>query len=79
MNERGPYEEAIDRALGGDMFTRRQYMIRKLIHKGIQFPTAVDAVNGAAKVHRKWNMDEQRTWAEWEAVLAKGREKEESE
>lgn len=56
------------------VFTRRQYMVRKLIRDGAPFERAVDAVNYSAVRHqRDWNMDEQRTWGEWEVALAKGR------
>lgn len=73
MNERDR-ELVINRTLAGDRFTRRQYMIRKLVHGGTQFPTAAEAVTNASRNHPDWDMDEQRTWAEWEAAL-KGKER----
>jgi hypothetical protein len=72
MDGRGPIEQAIDLGLNAGVFTRRQYMIRKLLHQGSSFPSAVEAVTNVGRVHRDWNMEQQRTWAEWEAMLAEG-------
>ena len=52
------------------LFTRRQYMTRKLLLRGgVSVFTAMEAVSSTALSHKDWNMDEERTWAEWEASL----------
>jgi len=54
------------------LFTRRQYMTRKLLMTypgSVSMGTAIEAVSSTALSHKDWDMDEERTWAEWETAL----------
>lgn len=47
-------------------FTRRQYlMIRAMEVAGSPF-LAIEAVSSTAIEHPEWDMNERKTWAEWE-------------
>lgn len=50
------------------LFTRRQYLTRKVIDAGANVWVAMEAVASTAIEHPEWDMDKQRTWDEWEAT-----------
>lgn len=64
--------DAIRREPLDGVFTRRQYMTRKLLMSGgVSVFTAIEAVSSTALAHKEWDMDEQHTWPEWEARLGR--------
>jgi hypothetical protein len=46
--------------------TRRQWLTRRAIMSGAAPFGAVEAVSSVAIEHPEWDMDESKTWAEWE-------------
>lgn len=47
--------------------TRRGYLIlRGMIETGAPYPVASEAVASVAVEHPEWNLDEKRTWKEWD-------------
>ena len=51
--------------------TRRQYLIIKAMETmevDAPWPIAVEAVASVAIEHPEWDMDETKTWEEWEAL-----------
>jgi hypothetical protein len=46
--------------------TRRQWLTRRAILSGASPTLAVEAVSSVAIEHAEWDMDETKTWAEWE-------------
>lgn len=48
--------------------TRRQYLTAVAILGGAQYLLAIEAVASTAIEHPEWDMDEQRTWGEWESA-----------
>jgi hypothetical protein len=46
--------------------TRRRYLLIKAILCGVPPLLAVEAVASTALEHPDWDMDERRTWREWE-------------
>ena len=52
------------------IMTRRQYYICEAIIAGADVFTAVEAVSSTAIEHPEWDMDEERTWADWNASNA---------
>lgn len=54
------------------LFTRRQFITRKLMLRGIPMWQAIDAVTSVQSGHPDWNMDEKRTWENWEELLRGG-------
>jgi len=52
------------------LITRRQWLTRQAIVNGSNGTTsaveAVEAVSSAAGAHPEWDMEEKKTWAEWE-------------
>lgn len=49
-----------------DLFTRRQWLVINTLLDGASFWAAVEAVSSTAIEHPEWDMDEERTWEEWE-------------
>jgi hypothetical protein len=52
----------------GGVFTRRQYMTRRLLLDGVDMWAAIELVSSIAMAHPDWDMDERHTWSEWEAM-----------
>lgn len=48
-------------------FSRRQFLTYNAIVSGAPWGLALEAVSTTALEHPEWDMDEQMTWAEWEA------------
>jgi hypothetical protein len=50
------------------VFTRRQYLTRKVLMEspGTSIWVAIEAVDSTAIEHPEWDLDEERTWEEWE-------------
>lgn len=46
--------------------TRRSYLFMKAIEGGAGLFLANEAVSSVAIEHPEWDMDERRTWPEWE-------------
>jgi hypothetical protein len=46
--------------------TRRMYLIAQSIRAGADAFMAVEVVASTAIEHPEWNMDERKTWDEWE-------------
>ena len=46
--------------------TRRQYLMVKAMEAGADMFLAMEAVASTAIEHLEWDMEEQRTFAEWE-------------
>lgn len=47
--------------------TRREYLTRKALLAGTDVWIVTEAVASTALAHPEWDMDEERTWDEWEA------------
>lgn len=47
--------------------TRRHYLMTKAVMDGASIWLATEAVASTAIEHPEWDMDERRTWDEWEA------------
>lgn len=51
----------------GDVtMTRRRYLLIKACLAGAHWTIAHEAVSSTAIEHPEWDMEEERTWAEWE-------------
>jgi hypothetical protein len=48
------------------LFSRRQWLTRQAILGGAPVFLAIEAVASVAIEHPDWNMDEEKTWADWE-------------
>lgn len=48
------------------LITRRRYLTLKALEAGAGVFLAAEAVASTALEHPEWDMDEQRTWTEWE-------------
>jgi hypothetical protein len=46
--------------------TRRQYLIRRALIDGASTFGASEAVSSVAMAHPEWDMNEERTWEQWE-------------
>ena len=55
------------------VFTRRQYMVRRLMLDGDSMWQVIDAVALYATRHPGINMDAEKTWDEWEAIRLRGK------
>jgi hypothetical protein len=51
---------------GDDTLSRRQYLIARTMMGGADIFLAIEAVSSTAIEHPEWDMEEQRTWDEWE-------------
>lgn len=49
-----------------ETYTRRQYLMYRLIMDGTPAVAATEAVTSTAAEHPEWDMDEEHTFAEWE-------------
>lgn len=47
--------------------TRRRYLMLKAMESGAGLFVAAEAVSSVAIEHPEWNMDEERTFEEWES------------
>lgn len=52
---------------GEELLTLRQYLTRKVILEGTDIWTAIEAVNSTALAHPEWELEEEKTWEEWQA------------
>jgi hypothetical protein len=52
---------------GHDVFTRRQYLTLQVMMSGASVWMAIEAVSSTALAHPEWDMDEEKTWEEWQA------------
>lgn len=52
--------------------TRRQYMIFRALEKGASPVVAQEAVASTALAHPEWNMNEKRSWDDWELARERG-------
>ena len=50
-----------------ELLTKRQYLVRRAMAAGAYMWTAMEAVASVAIEHPEWDMDEEKTWKEWEA------------
>ena len=57
--------------LAAKMFTRRQYLEYRAAMAGASIFAAREAVSSVAIEHPEWDMDEEMTWAQWDAQQAK--------
>jgi hypothetical protein len=48
------------------LLTRRRYLLIKMLEAGTSIFVAHEAVASTALAHPEWDMDEEKTWAEWE-------------
>ncbi len=48
------------------MFTRRYYLLAKACEAGADIFMALEAVSSTAIEHPEWDMNERRTWEDWE-------------
>lgn len=62
MNETPETSDIRDRT-----FTRRSYLVYRSVMEGTHALAAMEAVSSVAIEHPEWDMDEEMTWAEWEA------------
>jgi hypothetical protein len=51
--------------------TRRGYLIMKAMQDGTDMLLASEAVASVAIEHPEWDMEEKRTWTEWEEYRPK--------
>lgn len=49
-----------------DVVTRLQYLMRKAVMEGASVFVAYEAVHSVALEHPEWDLNEERTWEEWE-------------
>lgn len=54
-------------------FSRYGYMVAKAVLGGAEFFHAMEAVASTALEHPEWDMEERKTWEEWEAADEKVR------
>lgn len=47
-------------------WTRRQYLTARVVMEGTPLLAAIEAVHSTALAHPEWDLDEERTWEEWE-------------
>ncbi len=50
-----------------ETLTRRRWLTIQALVEGVDLFTAIEAVASTALAHPEWDMDEERTWGEWEA------------
>lgn len=48
-------------------FTRRQFLTYQMVMEGANVWLAIEAVSSTAIEHPEWDMDEEMTWAQWQA------------
>lgn len=48
--------------------TFREYLIVNALLSGADIFIAIEAVSSSALEHPEWNLDEERTWEEWETA-----------
>lgn len=54
--------------LGFVKYTRRQYLTAMAMMNGANVFSAVEAVASVALEHPEWDMDDEKTWAEWVSI-----------
>lgn len=55
-------------ALKDGLFTRRQYLTLRLCMDGANIWEAIEAIASTAIEHPEWDMDEEKTWHEWNSL-----------
>ena len=50
-------------------YNRRTYLVMKAVQDGADVLTALEAVASTAMAHPEWDMEEEKTWKEWEEEL----------
>jgi hypothetical protein len=56
--------------ISGEPISRRMYLVTQLLLEGTPILSAIEAVSSTALAHPEWDMDEMKTWSEWEEVDA---------
>lgn len=51
------------------LISRRMYLIAQSVMRGTHYMLAREAVATTALAHPEWDMEEQKTWAEWEETI----------
>ena len=51
------------------LITRRMYLITQSVVRGTHYMLACEAVASTALAHPEWDMEEQKTWTEWEETI----------
>lgn len=54
-------------AVAKEPITRRTYLVMRTIMHGSGIGLAIEAVASTAIEHPEWDMDEKRTWEDWDA------------
>jgi hypothetical protein len=49
-----------------ELIPMRRYLLVKVLMTGSDIFTATEAVYSTAIEHPEWNLDEEKTWEEWE-------------
>ena len=49
-----------------DLIPMRRYLLVKALETGCDIFMATEAVHSTAIEHPEWDLDEERTWEEWE-------------
>ena len=49
-----------------ELYTRRKYLLMKAVQAGSAWPVAIEAVSSLALSHPEWDMEEAKTYADWE-------------
>lgn len=68
MNGEGEPMEVAGEVEMDRLMTRRQWLTRQAILGGAAPLEAIEAVSSVALSHPDWDLDEEKTWAEWEAA-----------
>ena len=61
------FRTRIRNAEGDELLTRRQWLTRRMILEGSDIWTAIESVSSVALAHPEWDMEEEKTWEEWQA------------
>ena len=54
--------------ISGEPISRRMYMVTCALLDGAPVLSAIEAVTSTALAHPEWDMNELKTWSEWEEV-----------
>lgn len=50
-----------------ESYTRRQYLLMRAMLKGANWESAMEAIGSTVLAHPEWDMEERRTYRDWEA------------